>query len=119
MNKTRLYDLAYEFRNSKIWKQIFEEELFAVKLPKKTAGENIAYCSIMGRNGEYKALAVYIGAEEFTSYRRITANIADYMPSNMPELLIQDCIHCSIEQRDQFGPEELDEMKAYCKKAGI
>ena len=119
MNKTHLYDLAYEFRNSKVWKQIFEAELFAVKLPRKSAGENIAYCSLMGRGGEHMALAVYIGAEAFTSYRRIAAKGLDYSPGNMSNLLVQDCIQCSIEQRDQFGPDELDELKAYCKKAGI
>lgn len=119
MNKAHLYDLAYEFRNSKVWKQIFEEELFAVKLPRKTAGENIAYCSLMGRSGEHMALAVYIGAEAFTSYRRIAANGADYAPDHMSDLLVQDCIQCSIEQRDQFDPDELDELKAYCKKAGV
>ena len=113
MNKIHLYNLAYEFRNSKVWKQIFEEELFAVKLPGKTAGENIAYCSLMGKRGEHMALAVYIGAEAFTSYRKLAAGNADYELSCMSDLLVQDCIQCSIEQRDQFDPDELDELKAY------
>jgi len=28
MKKGQIFDLAYEFRNSKLWKQIYEEELY-------------------------------------------------------------------------------------------
>lgn len=28
-----LYDLAFKFRASKIWKTVYEAEMFAVKLP--------------------------------------------------------------------------------------
>ena len=119
MNKKHLYDLAYEFRNAKIWKQVFEEELFAVKLPKKAGGEHIAYCCIMGRNGEHMALAVYPGAEAFTSYRRIASRGNQDPYESLPDILIQDCIQCSIEQRDQFDPEQLEELKAYCETADL
>ncbi len=115
MDKTHLYDLGYAFRKAKPWKEIFEEELFAVKLGKKTIG----YCSLMGRNGEHMALAVYPGAEGFTSYRKLASRAPDHGPTGKAELLVQDCIQCSIEQRDLFDPEELDELKAYCQKVGI
>ncbi len=122
MDKTHLYYLAYAFRNSKVWEQIYEEEIFAIKLPsksKKTAGSGIAYCVVMGRNGEHMALAVYTGAEAFSSYRKLVDNSADHAPKNVAELLIQDCVQCSIEKRDQFDPLELDELKVYCKAARI
>ena len=62
-----LFDLAYAFRNSKIWKTVFEEELFAVSLPDRRIGS----CYMMGRNGEHMALAVHIGREGFSSYRKL------------------------------------------------
>ena len=37
---------------------------------------------------------------------------------NPVELLTQDCIQCSIEQRDQFSPEEVAEIRAYCSASG-
>ena len=45
MTKTHYYDLGYAFRNSKIWKRLYEEELFAVKLP--INGNPIGYCCVM------------------------------------------------------------------------
>lgn len=114
MKKGQIFDLAYEFRNSKLWKQIYEEELFAVKLP-----HDIAYCNIMGRNGDHMALAVYIGTKGFTSYRELTSMPDFGPPTSMADYLTQDCIQCSIEQRDLLSPEELKELKAYCTKAGI
>ena len=59
MNK-RLCDLAYQFRNSKIWKRVCEDELFAVPLD----DGSVAYCEIAGSEGEDRALTVYIGARE-------------------------------------------------------
>ena len=82
MTKTHYYDLGYAFRNSKIWKRLYEEELFAVKLPIK--GNPIGYCCVMGRNGEHMALAVYIGAEGFTSYRIIANSDPDHMQGGVP-----------------------------------
>lgn len=31
----RLYDLAYEFKRSKIWNYVYEEEFFAIRLGKE------------------------------------------------------------------------------------
>ena len=91
MNKTHIYDLAYEFRSSKVWKQIFENELFAVKLPKKSkksAGDKIAYCYITGRGGEHMALTVYPGAESFTSFRKLACFGEDHEPVSAADYLI-------------------------------
>ena len=53
MNMDRLYDLAFKFRESKLWNYVYEDELFAVKL----SDERTAYCSIMGSSGQHVALA--------------------------------------------------------------
>ena len=115
MNR-ELYDLAYSFRNAKLWKVIFEDELFAVKLPNKQIG----YCSLMGRSGQHMALGVYIGQDGFSSYRKLISYSGHRKQSaSYPvELLTQDCIQCSIERRDQFSPEELADIKAYCEESG-
>ena len=117
MTKAHYYDLGYTFRNSKIWKRIYEEELFAVKLPIK--GNPIGYCCVMGRDGEHMALAVYVGAEGFTSYRIIANSDPDHMQGGVPGMFKQDCIQCSVEQRDMFDPDELDALRKYCEKSGM
>lgn len=119
MDKSHYYDLAYAFRKAKPWKKIDENELFAVRVPSAAGGaETIGYCCLMGRDGEHMALAVYPGAEGFSSYRRLAGNAFAFLMESSPitpELFQQDCIQCSMEQQDQFTPEDLDEVRAYCK----
>ena len=62
-----LLDLGYRFRNTKLWKTIYEDELFAVQLRNRQIG----YCSLMGRNGEHMALGLYIGSAGFSTYREV------------------------------------------------
>ncbi len=118
MNKQRLFDLAYSFRGAKLWKQLAEEELFAVKLSADGGEESIGYCMVMGTTGMHTALAVYRGNRGFSTFREF----CDVLNEGSPEpedVLIQDCIHCSFEQRDMLAPEEMAEIKAYCKKTGM
>ena len=51
MNKEHLFDLAFSFRKTKLWKQLKEEELFAVRLSADDQDESICYCFVMGANG--------------------------------------------------------------------
>ena len=57
MASDRLYDIALNYKNTKLWKRICDTELFAVRL----SDGNIGYCSVMGELGEHIALALYIG----------------------------------------------------------
>ena len=113
MDRFPTYDLAYTFKKSKLWQLIREQQVFAVRLP----DGQIGYCLIMGQNGEHMALSLHIGAEGFSSYRRL--NGMDQGPTTYEEMLQQDCIQCSIEKRDQLSPEELNELRSYCKDRGI
>ena len=67
MDNQSIYDLAYTFKKSKLWQLIREQQIFAVRLP----DGQIGYCLIMGQNGEHMALSLHIGAEGFSSYRRL------------------------------------------------
>ena len=112
-----LLDLAYRFRDAKLWKIIYEKELFAVQL----SNRQIGYCSLMGRSGEHMALGLYIGSAGFSTYRDLISRSAgDGMDRQHPaEWLTQDCIQCSLEKRDQLSPEEIAELQKYCGARGI
>lgn len=56
-----LYELAFKYRETKLWEYVFESEFFAVKL---SSGE-IAYISIMGAFGTHNAIGIYIGDKGF------------------------------------------------------
>ena len=108
-SKKELFDLAYEFKRTKIWNRIYENDLFAVKL-----GDEIAYCSIMGLQGEHIALGMYIGDIGFTSYRRI----ATRMGNNLNDLLEQECVQCALDEEEDMTEEEIEEACSYLKSIG-
>lgn len=113
VNRFSTYDLAYTFKKSKVWQFIRDQQIFAINLP----DGQIGYCIIMGQGGEHMALSLHIGAEGFSSYRRLIE--MGQSSTSYIDLLQQDCIQCSIEKRDQFSSEELAELRSYCKERGI
>lgn len=117
MKRDNLYDAAFRYKKAGLWKKLWDSDVFAIKLK---SGE-IGYISIMGKNGEYNALGLYIGAEGFGSYR-IMANMGG--PTGSPfkdhELLLQQrCLQAALETKEDLMPEELDEVRAYAKKNDI
>ena len=113
---SKLLDLGFAFKQSQIWKEVYEEELFAIHLPKHLYlkdGSKYVYCSVMGRGGEHRALSVYMGQRGFNSLRRIQQ---DPNTNDMEKLLSQDCLQCSLEQAEQFLPEDLQIIREETRK---
>lgn len=117
MASDTLYDLALQYRKTKLWKKLYDDTIFAVKF----SDGQIGYCCVMGLLGEHIALAVYIGAEGFDSYQRIVdPNLVAHTRDALEEMqLIQDCLQCSFENKDMLLPEERKEVQRYAKKYGI
>jgi hypothetical protein len=112
----RLYDLALQFKNSKLWKQLSDTELFALELLNGETG----YCCVMGELGEHIALALYIGRDGLDSYRNMFE--AQDAPTTMLEcelMFSQDCVQCSFENKDELSPQEIGEATKYAKARGI
>ena len=117
VTRDKLYDAAFRYKKVKIWKKLWDSEVFAVKLKSGETG----YVCIMGRNGEYNALALYIGQEGFESYWRM-ADMERYSGSELKnhELLLQQkCLQVALENKEDLRPDEVDEVRAYAKKNGI
>ena len=117
MTRNDLYEVAFRYKKAGLWKKLWDNDVFAVKLK---SGE-IGYISIMGQNGEYNALGLYIGEEGFGSYR-IIANAGG--PTGSPfkdhELLLQQrCLQAALETKEDLMPEEVEEVRAYAKANGI
>lgn len=117
MYSERLYSLAFAVRKTKLWKTLYDNELFAVSL---SNGE-IGYCSVMGALGEHLALALYIGSKGLDSYRLFQE--ANHMEMNVLKtqefMLSQVCLQCSFESKDELSSEELDAVRKYAAEHQI
>ncbi len=104
MTRHELYRMAFKFRETKLWENVADSELFAVRLDEHTTG----YCSVMGMLGEHVALALYIADSGFETYRNIACN--EYSPGFIFE---QDCIQLSLENAELLDKIDIDEAKKY------
>ena len=106
-----MYELAFQYKGIKLWQQLYDAELFAVRLSDGAIG----YCCVMGMIGEHNALALYVGEEGYQSYCAIRNADQDHMTDQMMgELLTsQDCLQCSFENKDMLSEEELEEVQQY------
>ncbi|MBR0104449.1 MAG: hypothetical protein IJM06_02480, partial [Firmicutes bacterium] len=117
MTRDKLYEAAFRYKKAGLWKKLWDSEVFAVKLK---SGE-IGYISIMGKNREYNALALYIGDEGFGSYLLLT-DMDRYSGSefkNHEWLFRQKCLQAAFDGKEELLPEEVEEVRAYAKKNGI
>lgn len=112
MISDKLYQLAFEYKKTKLWKILWDTQVFAVKL----SDGNMGYISIMGMAGEHCALALYIGADGLDSFRTIAkANQFMMAPMEFQEsLLQQNCLQCVFEGKDVLSEEEREEAKKLC-----
>lgn len=111
MTENRVYDLAFRYKKSKLWKKLYDTQLYALR----HADGSISYCCVMGRGGNFTALAVYPGAKGLDSYRRMGGRYYDMDEFEKNEMLLsQDCMMCSFEGKDDLHPLVLDKVRAYC-----
>ncbi len=117
MNSERLYQLAFAYKKTKLWKILSDIDVFAVNL----SGDRIGYVNIMGFSGGPCALGLYIGEERFNSFRRIA--LADPQALSREEfqerILHLDCLQCSFEKKDTLSDDEYAAAKAYAHSHGI
>lgn len=117
MASDKLYELAFVYKKTKLWKKLWDNEMFAIKF---SDGE-IGYVSIMGKGGTYTAIAVYVGDDGFRSFRKIGEDDAEFCSffKGREHLIQQNCLQVAFESKDALRDEELAEARAYAKKHGI
>lgn len=115
----RLYQLAFAFKKTKLWRKLSDSQIFAVAL---SDGE-IGYCCVMGMLGEHLALALYPGLPGLCSYTTLLGIEAYEINENSPyyaeSALSQDCLMCSFENKDMLRDSEIAAVRKYCAANGI
>lgn len=116
MTPDRLFELAFQYKKTKLWKKLWDSQIFAVRF----SDGGIGYCSVMGMNGELNAIAVYPGQEGLDSLRLIYEDVPalDEL-AHMERLHCQDCMMLSFMNKSELNPRDIEELEAYCKKSGI
>ena len=111
-----LYAAAIAFRKTKLWNQLYDSQIFALRHTDGTIG----YCCIMGMMGEHLALAVYPGEAGLAAYRRMSMD-RDEMDDleDMETSFSQNCVMCSFEAKDDLRPKDLAGARAYAAANGI
>ena len=117
MISDKLFALAFEYKKTKLWKAMWDIEVFGVKL----SGGRIGYISIMGGGGSHCALGLYVGQKGLDSLRCIVqADQFQMSPFEFHEKIIrQDCLQCAFEGKNELSEDELSEVRAYARANGI
>lgn len=116
MFSDKLFELAFIYKKTKLWKMLWDNEIFAVSLP----DGQIGYCSVMGAIGEHCALGLYVGEKGFNSFRLVLAGPGSVAGLNYHEFLLsQECLQCAFENKDGLTNEEAEAAREYARKHRI
>ena len=111
----KLYELAFSYKKTKLWKKLYDTQVFAVRL----SDSEVGYMCVMGAAGEHCALALYVGDKGFESICRLMfINSTAYADLN-ESAMNQNCLQCSFENKEMFLDEELNEVRRYASAHNI
>lgn len=114
--KEQLYDAAFQYKRTKLWKKMADSDLFALRL---STGET-GYISILGNSGQFYGVNLYVGDTGLETYMRVSGWFESLPePDNefaaFEELLGQNCLQLALEDRDNLMDDEVEEVKAYTR----
>ena len=118
MTRETLYDLAFQYKKTKLWSHLLDTQIFAAK----TENNETLFICIMGLIGEHVSVAVY-PEDDFPSYYKILdadRGLGSHLTQDAYEAYIaSSCIQCSFENKDMLHPSELQEVRAFAKSRSI
>ena len=117
MDKNVLFDRAFAIRAAKPWERMLDTQLFAVRF---SDGE-LACCSVMGRNGDHLALALYSPTDGMYALDKIMTEDVRLMPRHRAQemMMSQDCIQVSFENAQDIPKEDAAPVRAYAKARSL
>lgn len=115
MASDKLYELAFKYKKTKIWKKFWNAEIFAVQF---LDGE-IGYIHITGMAGYYNSFEVYVGEKAYTTYMNILNSYSVSSLFYQEVMLQQDCLQCTFSNKDNLEEDEREEVIQYARKHGI
>ena len=112
----RLFDLALNYKKTKLWKKLWDSQMFAVRF----SDGGIGYCVVMGMLGEMNAIAVYPGQSGLDSIRAIHDETPeDDVLAQAEHMHCQDCLMLSFNAKADLLPDDIEDITDYCKRKGV
>lgn len=119
MATKKMYDLAFQYCETRIWEHLHEDQLFAVQL----TGKEIGYCCVLGNLGQHIALGLYVGDAGYHSYRMLhdasKILILDEPTTEEDQIQLvtetQDTLQCSFEDKESLPPHIVKEIEKYAR----
>ena len=117
MDTDKLFELAFNYRKTNLWKSLFEDQLFAIEL----SGGRIGYVSITGRLGEHIAVVLYIGEEGLRSYFTLIDGKLSAVSNTEynPAIVNNSCLQAAFDNKEYLNPAEYAAAKDYAGRNGI
>ena len=109
-----LYQLAFQYQKSELWKSLWDNQLFAIKF----SDGQIGYCCVMGAAGEFCGMGIYIGDEGINSYLKMASS--DFMEMEETEIKFsQQCLMCSFVKPSLMDRNSQLKTRTSLKNAGF
>ena len=113
MATEKMYDLALQFEQDKLWIHLLDDEIFAVRFPDGETG----YCSVLGRMGTACGLRLYVGDKGYRSLRLMMAAAEMEMDDPARNLVLgsNESITCTFDSGMNLTGEEREEFRKYAR----
>lgn len=115
-NLDKYYELAFKYKNKKLWKKMDDNHVFAIKLD----DGQIGFISIMGSNKEYNAISLYTGAQKFLYFRdifEVEGYVSDY--DKFLSSLDNNNYQLVLGNRDEITNKEAKAIRDYKKRNSL
>ena len=115
-NLDKYYELAFKYKNKKLWKKMDDNHVFAIKLD----DGQIGFISIMGSNKEYNAISLYTGAQKFLYFRdifEVGGYVSDY--DKFLSSLDNNNYQLVLGNRDEITNKEAKAIRDYKKRNSL
>ncbi len=112
----KLFEAAFKYRKTSLWKKIYSDEPFALKY----RDGSLAYVSIQGSDDSNIGINVYPNDGGLEAYRRlIGVPITLFDDDIIGKAVSQDCVSLMYDDEDMLRPEEIDSVKKYASQHRI
>ncbi|MCR5141420.1 MAG: plasmid pRiA4b ORF-3 family protein [Ruminococcus sp.] len=113
-----LYAAAFRFRDTKLWKKLKKEDIFAVKLSDDD-DEDLLYCSVTDDHGGFPALLVFHEGSGLHEYLKPHVSGEGTPKEYMEYICFQEYLSCELQDEKVIAPESKKCILDYAERNGV